>query len=388
MVRKSKRFLVLAIATLLTCNEIMVAEAGNSVIQVELTQNEEVTESSGAADSSVEGEEEADESEEKSEKKDEGKQEGDTDTVSVSEADDTTQKKEEKTTEEETTKEETTEEKITEEETTVEEKTEEETTEEETTEEETTEFEEIKEEKVALARSVQDDENHVTYTFNELEQTLSWGAEVTLNEDGTTLFSFPAQYTQAGFLIPEEIDKERIEKIIINTNDDTSKLALKLYKDESSIDAGDVVYETNQIAVNKISKDDLNCFCLMGLKDVQEGENYEILVESVTFVLSDKKTDAEEQKDFVYTFHELKEVMSYDLEREITEDGVLNISYSAKYAEIRYEIPESVDTSKLDKMVLNLKSGEKKTLSLKLLNNYDPVEEAAVGYEVSEISAD
>ncbi len=388
MVRKSKRFLVLAIATLLTCNEIMVAEAGNSVVQVELTQNEEVTESSGAADSSVEGEEEADESEEKSEKKDEGKQEGDTDTVSVSEADDTTQKKEEKTTEEETTKEETTEQKITEEETTVEEKTEEETTEEETTEEETTEFEEIKEEKVALARSVQDDENHVTYTFNELEQTLSWGAEITLNEDGTTLFSFPAQYTQAGFLIPEEIDKERIEKIIINTNDDTSKLALKLYKDESSIDAGDVVYETNQIAVNKISKDDLNCFCLMGLKDVQEGENYEILVESVTFVLSDKKTDAEEQKDFVYTFHELKEVMSYDLEREITEDGVLNISYSAKYAEIRYEIPESVDTSKLDKMVLNLKSGEKKTLSLKLLNNYDPVEEAAVGYEVSEISAD
>ena len=63
MVRKSKRFLVLAIATLLTCNEIMVAEAGNSVVQVELTQNEEVTESSGAADSSVEGEEEADESE-------------------------------------------------------------------------------------------------------------------------------------------------------------------------------------------------------------------------------------------------------------------------------------------------------------------------------------
>lgn len=363
MVRKSKRFLVLAIVTLLTCNEIMVAEAGNSVVQVELIQNEEVTETSEVADSLAEGEEEADESEEKSEKKDEENQEGDTDTASGSKADDTTQKKEEETTVEETTIE-------------------------ETTEEETTEFEEIKEEKVALARSVQDDENHVTYTFNELEQTLSWGAEVTLNEDGTTLFSFPAQYTQAGFLIPEELDKERIEKVIINTNDDTSKLALKLYKDESSIDAGDVVYETNQIAVNKISKDDLNCFCLMGLKDVQEDENYEILVESVTFVLSDKKTDAEEQKDYVYTFLELKEVMSYDLEREITEDGVLNISYNAEYAEIRYEIPESVDTSKLSKLILNLESGDKKALSLKLLKEYDPADELKAGYEVSEIDTD
>lgn len=388
MVRKSKRFLVLAIVTLLTCNEIMVAEAGNSVVQVELIQNEEVTETSEAADSLAEGEEEADESEEKSEKKDEENQEGDTDTASGSKADDTTQKKEEETTVEETTIEETTVEETTVEETTVEETAEEETTVEETTEEETTEFEEIKEEKVALARSVQDDENHVTYTFNELEQTLSWGAEVTLNEDGTTLFSFPAQYTQAGFLIPEELDKERIEKVIINTNDDTSKLALKLYKDESSIDAGDVVYETNQIAVNKISKDDLNCFCLMGLKDVQEDENYEILVESVTFVLSDKKTDAEEQKDYVYTFHELKEVMSYDLEREITEDGVLNISYNAEYAEIRYEIPESVDTSKLSKLILNLESGDKKALSLKLLKEYDPADELKAGYEVSEIDTD
>ena len=297
MVRKSKRFLVLALAALLTCNEVMVAQAGNSSVQTEVVQEAEAAENSDAAESSAEGEEVADEEKEASEE--------------TTEAENEVETEEEETTKEDTTKEEATEE------TTEEESTEEETTE-ETTEEETTEFEEIKEEKVALARSVQDDENHVTYTFNELEQTLSWGAEVTLNEDGTTLFSFPAQYTQAGFLIPEEIDKERIEKIIINTNDDTSKLALKLYKDESSIDAGDVVYETNQIAVNKISKDDLNCFCLMGLKDVQEGENYEILVESVTFVLSDKKTDAEEQKDFVYTFHELKEVMSYDLEREIT----------------------------------------------------------------------
>ena len=90
----------------------------------------------------------------------------------------------------------------------------------------------------------------------------------------------------------------------------------------------------------------------------------------------------------VYTFDKLKEVMSYDLQKEISKDGSMKLSYDKKYAEIRFEVPESVDTSKLNKLVLNLKSGDKATLSMKLLSSYDPAKEEAVGYGVSELGTE
>lgn len=348
--------MVLAVATMLVGNEVLLTEATSMKTPTEQVQTGEVNES-------LTGEEEAeDESLSSDTMEDEATQEVTTEIQSEldSEENDTDVTSEQ----EELTQEELTQQKLTE----------------ETTEDTTVELDE---EVSPLAATLEENENEKTYAISELTKTLSWGTEITMNEDGSTLFSFPKQYNQVSFLIPDEVDKARLEKIICNTSGDTSHLAVKFYGDQEIQKETAVSYASNQLSVNDLTEEDLVCFGLMGL----EG-GYEIAIDSITFVLSEESRDDEDEvTDNIFSFDQLEEVMSYDLQKEITEEGTLNISFDKKYAEIRYAIPESVDTSKLAKLVLNLKSGDKKTLSLKLLNNYDPAEEAAVGYEVSELSA-
>ena len=351
MVRKSKRFLVLAVATMLVGNEVLITEATSMETPTEQVQTGEVDESLTGGEEAEEESISCDTTEE------EVTREVTTETQSELES-------EENDTDVTSEQEELTQQELTE----------------ETTEEATVELDE---EVSPLADTLEENENEKTYTISELTKTLSWGTEITMNEDGSTLFSFPEQYNQVSFLIPDEVDKTRLEKIICNTSGDTSHLAVKFYGDREIQKETAVSYASNQLSVNNLTEEDLVCFGLMGL----EG-GYEIAIDSITFVLSEESRDvADEVTDNIFSFDQLEEVMSYDLQKEITEEGILNISFDKKYAEIRYAIPESVDTSKLAKLVLNLKSGDKKTLSLKLLNNYDPAEEAAVGYEVSELSA-
>ena len=226
MVRKCKRFLVLALTALLVCNEIVVVEASGSgqAAVVEEVQQENATEATSLT-SQEEDLDETGEGEVKEEVTTEVQEDGaeevtQSEEVKSEEAESET--KTEAATEDETelvTKEEVTEDntetETTIEETTVEETTEELTTEELTTEELTTEeFTEIDENEVALAMAIAEGENYATYAIADLEQVVVWGAEVVENEDGSVHFTFPGQYDQLTFRIPEEVDKSRLEKII------------------------------------------------------------------------------------------------------------------------------------------------------------------------------
>ncbi|MBQ1994539.1 MAG: endo-1,4-beta-xylanase, partial [Lachnospiraceae bacterium] len=90
----------------------------------------------------------------------------------------------------------------------------------------------------------------------------------------------------------------------------------------------------------------------------------------------------------VFTFDKLTEVMKYDVASEITSDGKIKLDFDKKWAEIRFAVPESVDVKKLEALVLNVSKGDSSKLAVKLLKEYDPVEELTVNYENDFVSAD
>lgn len=393
MVRKCKRFLMLALTALLVCNEIVVVEASGSgqVSVVEEVQQENATEETSLT-SQEEDLEETGEGEAKEEVTTEVKEEDGAEEVTqseeVTEDEAESETKTEAATENETelvTKEEVTED-ITETETTIEETTVEETTEELTTEE----FTEIEENGVALAMAIAEGENYATYAIADLEQVVVWGAEVVENEDGSVHFTFPGQYDQLTFRIPEEVDKSRLEKIIFNTSDNVSNLSLKILRSDEISDESQaaVVYGGAEIGVSdELTVDDLKCIGIMGLE-----ADYEITVDSITFEYGEENRKEESTLgEYEFSFDQLEAVAEHSLENEMTDEGALKVSYTAQWGEIRFEVPECVDVTRLNKLVVKVKSGDVKNLSLKFLSDYsfDTQDNLlAVAYEASELSTD
>lgn len=278
MVRRSKRLMVLALTAVLVGNEALAVNAASQVQTAEETQETQVDEQ--VVSSQTDGEEEAQQTmvEETSQVISETKQE-------VKET------KQQESTAEKTTAEKTTEE-ISEMETKEAETSEAETSETETSEVETTEEEatrkKIKEKKL---RNTQANENELTYTFDELKQTLNWGTEITVNEDGSALLQFPTKYNQFSLKIPEDVDISRLETIVCNTDGDTSHLSVKTYADEGMQKETSVVYGNPKLSVDKLTADDMACVGIMSLAN-----EYEITINSITFILSEEKKDEEHDK--------------------------------------------------------------------------------------------
>lgn len=295
---------------------------------------------------------------------------------------------EESTTEEVVTEEETTEEVVTEEETTERVATEEEITEEVVTEEETTE-EATTEEMNMRIMAFNMSDTAITYAFDDINVADSqWGtANMTENEDGSISFVFPELYDQVNFMIPEGIDVSHLDKVLVNTDGNIENLAIKLYAEDFSAEAA-VAYGINEVSTDSINQEkitlsDLTAFSIMGLE-----AGYEITIDSVTFTFSEDANADVGTEENIFNFDEFEEVMAYGLEKSITDEGALEITYTQEYGEVRYKIPESVDVTKLNRIVLNMASGDTSGLSLKLLANYDPVEELDAKYGVSSISTD
>ncbi|MBQ6786958.1 MAG: endo-1,4-beta-xylanase [Lachnospiraceae bacterium] len=392
MVRKCKRFLMLALTALLVCNEIVVVEASGAgqvtVVEDVQQENEEKENNETEGMSLTAQEEELVESEQTK-----GKEEVTTEAEVEDEAEVDTETESEINTEAETTTEEETETEVeteteAEAETEVETETEAETITEETTEELTTEeLTEIEENGTALAMAIDEGENYATYAAAGLEQVVVWGAETVENEDGSVQFTFPKQYDQLCFKIPEDVDKSKLAKIIVNTNDDASSLAIKILNSDGLAADGSneaaVAYGTSSIDVSEeLTVDDLKCFGLMGLAD-----EYKITIDSITFEYGEgKRGEQNTQSENEFTFDQLEVVAEHSVTKEITETGALKASYEAQWGEIRFAVPESVDVTKIDRLIVNLNSGDASKLSLKFLSGYDFSAtdiELAAGYETT-----
>lgn len=390
MVRKCKRFLMLALTALLVCNEIVVVEASGSgqVAVVEEVQQEDATEVSSLekTDEGEGTEEVITEAQGEDEAEEITQSETKTEDVTVDE-DEFETKAEELT--EDADKSETKTEAVTEDESETETTTEEETTEEMTTEE----LKEIKEVRTALAMAIDESENSKTYAAADLEEGVVWGAETTKNEDGSVLFSFPKQYAQLTLMLPEDIDKERLSKIICNTQDDASYLSLKIFRDEDISKDGaeaQVVYGNSKIEISdELTADDIKCFGIMGLKEIAEGDApYEVVIDSITFEYADKKTASDTQKveDKTYSFKDLEKKANWNVEIADNDDNSTLFQFTKQYGAVSYKIPEDIDKSKIDKIVC--KTDSSAGLSLKFFGDEEMQNETAVTYNNNELSAD
>jgi len=244
---------------------------------------------------------------------------------------------------------------------------------------------EIADEAVPMVMLVQKD-NELSYLFSDLTATTTWGAELTANEDGSTKFVFPKQYNQVSFKIPEEVDKTRLEKVVCNTSGDTSYLSVKFYADEGMQTEKAVAYGTNQLAVGDLTAADLVCVGIMGLE-----EAYEVTLDSITFVLGEKKAEAEDTEEVVadktYTFAELEKKANWNVEIEEKENGDTTFSFVNQYGAVSYLIPDEVPKDKIDKVVCKIKTSSEH-LSLKFFSDEEMQSETKVVYGASQISAE
>ena len=134
---------------------------------------------------------------------------------------------------------------------------------------------------------VQSNENEITYSMEELTQTQCWGAKVTFMENGSAQYQFPEQYNQLSLLIPEEVDLSRLQTIICNAQGDTGYLSLKTYADKGMQEETSVTYGNSRLSVDSLSPEKMCCVGIMSLAD-----DYEIQIDSITFVLADKKEES------------------------------------------------------------------------------------------------
>ena len=98
-------------------------------------------------------------------------------------------------------------------------------------------------------------------------------------------------------------------------------------------------------------------------------------------------TSETQENTKTYSLTELENYKSYDLE-QTTNDGKVSISYSKQYGEIFYKLPKDIDSSLIQTLTLNISSGDKSTIGLKLYDQAveDWIQENQVDYGNASIS--
>lgn len=94
------------------------------------------------------------------------------------------------------------------------------------------------------------DKNEFTYDASKLEILALWGAEKTVAENGKLNVTFPKQYNQVFFKIPDEVDMSRFISAAVDT--DSGELSVKLCAADASYTSGGIVYGNSTITADNL----------------------------------------------------------------------------------------------------------------------------------------
>ena len=218
------------------------------------------------------------------------------------------------------------------------------------------------------------DKNEFTYDASKLEILALWGAEKTVAENGKLNVTFPKQYNQVFFKIPDEVDMSRFISATVDT--DSGELSVKLCAADASYTSGGVVYGNSTITADnldgKVEKAELRVLCLMSLSQTELVKE----IGNITFKLEPKAEDAV-KTEFKYSMTELEQKAAWGVDVEES-DGGHKLTYKSQYAQMFYVIPDEVDMTRIEYVSVEVDSTEE--FSVKLCAADDDFTEAAVVY--------
>lgn len=131
-----------------------------------------------------------------------------------------------------------------------------------------------------------DQELEKNYTFDQLSVAMAYNEEHEIDANGAMSISYLEQYGEICFAIPDEIDHNRIQKIVCNVDGAELKgLAVKMLKSETCYEDSEqiaVAYETNMVERASDLTSAANNVGIMGLL-----AGYSVKLESITFYLNE-----------------------------------------------------------------------------------------------------
>lgn len=218
------------------------------------------------------------------------------------------------------------------------------------------------------------DKNEFTYDASKLEILALWGAEKTVAENGKLNVTFPKQYNQVFFKIPDEVDMSRFISATVDT--DSGELSVKLCAADASYTSGGIVYGNSTITADNldgnVEKAELRVLCLMSLSQTELVKE----IGNITFKLEPKAEDAV-KTEFKYSMTELEQKAAWGVDVEEA-DGGHKLTYKSQYAQMFYVIPDEVDMTRIEYVSVEVDSTEE--FSVKLCAADDDFTEAAVVY--------
>lgn len=221
-----------------------------------------------------------------------------------------------------------------------------------------------------------------SYQVSELTALAKWGAGTEVLENGKLQVTFPEQYNQIFFKIPDEVDMSRFLSATVDT--DKGKLSVKLCVESDYNTSGGVVYENNVITVNDLSGDvensKLRVLCLMSLSADELVKE----VGNITIKLSPKSQDAA-KTEFKYNLSELELKTAWDVETAAADDGACRLTFRKKYSQIFYVIPDEVNMEMIDYVSVDTTAEQ---FSVKLSANDDSFAEGGAVYGSTMITDD
>lgn len=136
------------------------------------------------------------------------------------------------------------------------------------------------------ASDSQEDELERTYTFDQLSIAMSYNEEHEIDAAGKFSVKYTEQYGEVCFAIPDDVDHNRIQKIVLNVaSSDVKGLSVKMLKSETCYEDSEqiaVAYETNMVERGGDMVSAANNFGVMGLT-----AGYAVEIDSVTFYLNE-----------------------------------------------------------------------------------------------------
>ncbi len=225
-------------------------------------------------------------------------------------------------------------------------------------------------------------DNEVTTTFAGWSEVATSGS-ITVNIDetsGAATISSTATYTQMFYTFPDSVDTTRLEKVVLNNvTGDADKIFLRLLSEEQFTNDKWGPQIAAAYGNAEVSSDGATEPKYLVIGATAADATYS--VENITFIMGETSVGGDEggeggdsgssnDNEVTTTFTGWSEVSTSGSITTVIDEtsGAATFSSTGTYTQMFYTFPDSVDTTRLEKVVLNNVTGDADKTFLRLLS--------------------